>query len=409
MSARPQPIPDQQPWLNEARLHHWRIAAGVTVAAVLCCWFLGARNGLDLNSKPIGTDFVSFWTAARAALMVDPATAYNPVAHAALQIESFGPGAGYFAFFYPPPFLLLCLPLGLLGYGAALAAWLGLTGAAYVAVAARALQWPPGRAAMLALAFPAVLINIGHGQNGFLFAALMGGGLLLLDRRPILAGCILGALVMKPHLALLLPLAFALRGAWRVLIAMGLSACAICLVSLWLLGPDAWRGFLDGAPLARVTLETGLVSPAKMVSLFAAGRVVGLSVPASYLIHAIGAAIAGVLIWRAARKRMPAADQNALLVAGTLAISPFLLDYDLTLLAWPLAWMAVRGRSTGFVAHERLAMLAIFVAPLILRPLASATALPFAPAMTFGLLALCWRRATLTALPYRHSHAASVR
>ena len=48
---------------------------------------------------------------------------------------------------------------------------------------------PAGRCILLlALAYPAVLINIGHGQNGFLTAALLGGALIILDRRPILAG-----------------------------------------------------------------------------------------------------------------------------------------------------------------------------------------------------------------------------
>ncbi len=45
---------------------------------------------------------------------------------------------------------------------------------------------------LLALAFPAVLINVGHGQNGFLTAALLGGALVVLDRRPLFAGILFG-------------------------------------------------------------------------------------------------------------------------------------------------------------------------------------------------------------------------
>ena len=41
---------------------------------------------------------------------------------------------------------------------------------------------------LLALAYPAVFINLGHGHNGFLTAALLGGALVLLDRRPLVAG-----------------------------------------------------------------------------------------------------------------------------------------------------------------------------------------------------------------------------
>ena len=50
----------------------------------------------------------------------------------------------------------------------------------------------------LALAFPAVLVNIGHGQNGLLTAPLIGGALAVLDRRPIVAGILIGLLAYKP-------------------------------------------------------------------------------------------------------------------------------------------------------------------------------------------------------------------
>ena len=65
---------------------------------------------------------------------------------------------------------------------------------------------------LLALAYPAVLINIGHGQNGFLTAALLGGALVILDRRPIVAGILFGLLVYKPQFGLMIPLALIAGG-----------------------------------------------------------------------------------------------------------------------------------------------------------------------------------------------------
>ena len=64
---------------------------------------------------------------------------------------------------------------------------------------------------LLALAFPAVLINIGHGQNGFLTAALLGGALVVLDRRPLVAGILFGLLVYKPQYGLMIPLVLAVE------------------------------------------------------------------------------------------------------------------------------------------------------------------------------------------------------
>src|SRR3546814_9794178 len=76
-------------------------------------------------------------------------------------------------------------------YLVSLGVWLGVSGLAYAEVVRRLTDRWSGTALTL-LAFPGVLLNIGHGQNGFLTAALMGGGVLLLERRPWLAGALFG-------------------------------------------------------------------------------------------------------------------------------------------------------------------------------------------------------------------------
>jgi len=97
------------------------------------------------------------------------------------------------------------LPLSLLPYLASLAIWLAATLAVFLLV-----LWRIGRLPLiflLSLAFPGTWINFICGQNGFLSAALLGGGLLLLDRFPLVAGLLLGLLGFKPHLAFLVPVA----------------------------------------------------------------------------------------------------------------------------------------------------------------------------------------------------------
>ena len=79
---------------------------------------------------------------------------------------------------------------------------------------------------LVALAFPAVLINIGHGQNGFLTAALLGGALVVLERRPIMAGFMLGLLVYKPQYGLLLPLVLAVSGRWKCFASAAVTVAA---------------------------------------------------------------------------------------------------------------------------------------------------------------------------------------
>lgn len=143
----------------------------LTVQGALAVALLAAaRGGLDPAGRPLGTDFLSFYAASALALAGHAADAYRPTLHHAAEQAGFGRDTGYAAFFYPPTFLLACLPLATLPYLAALAAWLGATFAAYCAVLRRVLAGS-GVGVWAVAAFPAVLVDAGHGQNGFLTAA----------------------------------------------------------------------------------------------------------------------------------------------------------------------------------------------------------------------------------------------
>ena len=244
----------QADWLTAKRARAWGwLLLGVT-AVIAVAWIATARGGLDLAGKPLGTDFTSFWTASKLALAGSPARAYDVAAHHAQQIALFGRDTGYAAFFYPPIFLLVCLPLAALPYLASLAAWLAATGALYWRMARAWLGEAFG--AMPILAFPAVLSNVGHGQNGFLSAALFGAGALWLERRPIVAGLCLGALAYKPHLGIMIPIALAIAGRWKSFAAAGVAVMALAGASYGLFGLETWRGFLSDSSAARARLES---------------------------------------------------------------------------------------------------------------------------------------------------------
>jgi hypothetical protein len=81
------------------------------------------------------------------------------------------------------------------------------------------LGWP--MAACVVMAAPAVMINLVSGQNGAFSAAILAGGLMLLDRRPVLAGLLLGLLCYKPQLAVLVQVALVASGRWRTAFAAG--------------------------------------------------------------------------------------------------------------------------------------------------------------------------------------------
>ena len=174
-------------WLDRERaVAYARILFFLAFAGALM-WIGLAQRGIDRAGKPLGADFVSFWTASKLALGGRAADVYDVAAHWGAQKALFGPDVGYAAFFYPPPYLLICLPLAALPYFGSLAAWLAATGAAYWRVLR--VYAGPHIGTLAILAFPAFLVNAGHGQNGFLSAALIGGGALLLDRRPFSPAC----------------------------------------------------------------------------------------------------------------------------------------------------------------------------------------------------------------------------
>ena len=379
-------------WLTAARAQ----AYCIILAALLCLSVLvliaSSRNGVDAYGRPIGTDFVSFWTASRIALSGAAASVYDVSRHWAAQRTLFDAAApGYTAFFYPPPFLLVCLPLALLPYFASLACWLAATGFAYV----RALRRVAGRAglALPILAFPGVYSNAMHGQNGFLTTALFAGGMSLLKRRPALAGALLGCLSIKPHLCLMIPLALAAARRWTSLLAAAASAAALAAATYLVFGLATWHAFLAGTALARQSLEHDLIGYGKMQSVFAAVRLLGGGVAAAYAAQAGAAAVAAALLIHVCR-RAPTDDTigGAAILAGLLT-TPFLLAYDLLLLAVPLALMVRQAQATGFRPWEKSVLLAAFMLPLISPPLAVHLHVPAAPFVLIALYALFLRRA----------------
>ncbi len=384
-------------WLNRERaLAYSRILFFLTFAAALI-WIGLARGGIDRAGKPLGTDFVSFWTASELALEGRAADVYDVATHWSAQKALFGPDVAYTAFFYPPPYLLICLPLAALPYFWSLAAWLAATGYAYW----RVLRAYAGARidALAILAFPAFLVNAGHGQNGFLSAALIGGGALLLDRRPILAGLCFGALIYKPHLALMIPIALIAARRWSAFAAAATSASAL-LAATWIVwGGAIWRAFLTTTPLARASLERNLVGDEKMQSVFAAVRLLHGGLTLAYSLQALTAlAAAAALVWLN-RRRFRSEAEGPAMVAAALLASPFLLDYDLTLLAIPLAWLAREGLRAGFAPGEKSALALAYVLPLFSRPLAGTLGLPVAPLAIAAAFYFLLKRAAAPADP----------
>lgn len=382
-------------WLDSGRVRSYTRILFIVFVFGFAIWIGLAPGLIDHAGKPLGTDFMSFYAASKLALGGHGAQAWDPAAHQAAEDAIFGRSLGYWAFFYPPPYLLLCLPLAAAPYGAALLLWLGASSAAVVTLARKWLGSLTSSPVALIplLAFPALWINAGNGQNAAIMTAIALGGCLWLPQRPVIAGLLFGLLVMKPQLGLALPLLLILSGRWTTLAAAGLSALVLCLSAWLLVGTSGYLAFWHDSALARAALDQGLVPPDRMQSLFAALKVLGAPTALAYLAQALLAlgalAVAGYVVWR---HKPDAAALGALMIATTLLLTPFLLDYDLLLCAVPLGWLVMRGVTTGFRPWEKLTGLLVYVLPLMSRPLAIGLHVSVAPYVLLALYLCVLRR-----------------
>ncbi len=382
-------------WLNEERVtgYAWIFLGLYAVATIV--WIALSPGWIDPNGKPIGTDFMTVWSAGKLALAGEPAAAYDYARHLDMQRQALpwpqGQEPPYYGWHYPPFFMLFAVPLALLSYGAALTAWTATTLPVYLA-AIRGIV-PHRRWLLFALAFPAVFVNLGHGQSGFLTAGLLGLGVLLLDERPAVSGVLFGLLAYKPQLGLLLPLVLVADRRWQAFATAAGTTVALSLLSYAVFGDEVWRAFIASVTLTRtMVLEQGAMGWEKMQSAFAAMRMLGAGIGTAYAVQAcvsLCAAAAVVWVWR---RPVGMPLKGAALVTGTLLATPYVMDYDLTLLALVIAWLAVEGMRTEFLNWEKTALFGAWLLPIVSRAIGS-FGLPIGPVVLLVVLALILRRA----------------
>ena len=203
---------------------------------------------------------------------------------------------------------------------------------------------------MATIGAPAAFFNLVDGQNGYYSAALLVWGLTLADRRPMLAGLLLGTLCFKPQLGVLLPVALVAGRQWRALAAAAAWAILLVAASIILLGPGAWLGFFDQMVVERGLLQFGSSTWAGMPTVFVLMRMAGTDLTAAYLmqgVSAISATAAVALLWY---RRSPFSVKSAGLAVGIFLVTPHAYYYDMIILIFAAAWLADEAVKYGFPA-----------------------------------------------------------
>lgn len=342
------------------------------------------------------SDFFVFYSSARFVWEGGGAAAlYDLAALKQFQIGLGAEAGGWHPFNYPPTYIFAILPFGLLTYSSALLAWLAGSLLLFVLAARLAgLRAVEGAALIVA---PAAAINIAAGQNGFLTSALLIAGLYLLERRPVVAGCLFGLLTFKPQLGLLIPVALLARRRWRVILAAMLSAGLLVGASLAAFGPSSWTayaGFMEAfRSLTEAQADNAFVAYSATVLMGA--RIAGLPAAAAYLLQAVVSVAVAVTLYRLCRTTRDRTLQHAALLTGTMLVTPFGFIYDLPFLSLAIVLLAGRGLRDGFLPYERVVLAAGWLMPFVGNYLNDA-GLPVMPVIGAALFGLVVARARLS-------------
>jgi len=248
-------------------------------------------------------------------------------------VEGLGAGFYWSPFLNPPPLVWLVTPFTALPFGVAIWVWTVLVLGALV------LAWylvAPGpgltKAAHGALWLGVLPVAFGVmvGQPVALVAAAVALCWWLAERdRPALAGFALSLIVVKPQLAILVPLCLVVAGHARIFGAWLAASLFIGLFTLVLLGHDG---------LARYRDVLALASQWEITRRYAVAGPIGVG-PQLYLVQAV---VLGGTVWAAWRWRQRGtAVPIAAGIAGSLLFTPYVGFQDFAMLVIA-AWLVIR-------------------------------------------------------------------
>jgi len=378
-------------WLTRDRLNRvgWICVA---ISALIVAGVLATSHGtLMANGRPLGTDFSNVWTAGRMALEGRAVDTWTWKEHFAVQQAVHGRGVDLYAWIYPPPFLLVAAALASLPYVAALILWQVVTLAPFAWLLHRMV--PRRETLLLTLGAPVTLICLLHGHNGFLTALLLGGGLVLLERRPLAAGLLFGCLLYKPQFALILPPLLLVGGRWRTILGACLSAGLLIGVTLLLWGWPVWAAFLAGLPQAQqVVVEQGTTGFYKMTTAFAAVRIWGGSVATAYGVQSLFTALTVAGAMWVGRRQVDGELRAAFICAAVLLSSPYAFDYDFAVLLPAIAFLWRHAQREGWRPYEKSLLAMVWLSPLIGRQVAEHLLIPIDWISTLAAAGIALRR-----------------
>ena len=347
----------------------WLQSFGYAFAALYLLYFvIVCRAGtwiVDSAGLPIYTDFGLWWAAGMQALHGNSAALYDPGELAKIQAALFGPGDDFYPNWpYPPTILLVLAPLALLPYRYAFITWdvatlLGCVAIVYLVVRQRA-------AIALSLAAPFSAWSFLAAYNGFLTASLIGGSLLFLERRPVLAGVFIGCLTYKPQFGILFPVALVASRHWRAVLSAAVTGGVLAALSNALFGAAAWAAFPRGLfAQTDLNLMAGQDSNwGYLQTVYGLVRSLHGPAPLAWLVQGLVTLAGAVVVWIIWRSRVPYELKAAILSVAALLATPYAFAYDMAAIVIPAAFLATDQLRRGLLQGEKTTWILLFGAPL---------------------------------------------
>jgi hypothetical protein len=282
-------------------------------------------------SARVLVDFDAFHIIAQRVWIGDLDQAYQFTKLVVMQREASGGLDSFMPWTYPPQFSLLLAPFAFIPTGPAYLLFTASTLACFLVVLRRLIG---GHfVLLLVMLFPAIQITMACGQNGFLTATLIGLVCMFFDRRPALAGLALGAMIIKPHLAITFALYAILTRRWTIVATAGAVVLASSAVCTAIFGIQIWTGLLLSVHDSAAFLKEGYYPLFRMISFYAALRTAGCPAWMAFAGQCVLAIAAlgtiAVAVWRGT----PTRSALGLTAMLSVCISPYVYDYDFVVAA----------------------------------------------------------------------------
>lgn len=293
------------------------------MAIVVAVAFILTADG---TPRTLDSDFRVFWAAARIILSGDPLAAFDD---ARLDVEYREVTEAWMPWLYPPGYLFLIAPFGLLPYAVA---FLAMTLISVTAMALAARPFAGGvRPVWAALALaPAYLPALVIGQNSLIWLAVLLAALhALRTGQAVLAGIIIGCLTLKPQLGLLIPIALLAAWQWRTILAAAVTTILLAALPTLVTGVGYWQLLIEKLGLHADRMVTLIGELDLTVGPFFLASMLGLPTPAALALQWAITGIAALLVfvfWRSSRIGFDA--KAALLLTAILLSAPYLWYYE---------------------------------------------------------------------------------